>query len=134
MMHQTISIFLLAAVAVMVLPGCGNDLSGHEEVIESLIAQMDEMTTILEGITDVASVEAARTKLLAVSMKLNKLSEKKSSLSDLSKAEMKSLDERYEARVRKSMNAMLEQTRRIEMEPQVDEKLKEILSEVDTGS
>lgn len=134
MMHKVTIFFLLAAVTAMVLPGCGNDLSGHEEVFESLIAQMDEMTTILEGITDVASVEAARPKLLAVSMKLNKLSEKKSSLSDLSTAEMKSLDERYEARVRQSMNAMLEQTRRIEMDPQVDEKLKEILSEVDTGS
>jgi hypothetical protein len=104
---QTIKITLMACLTALFLASCGAD--SKEKVMDDAFSGMEEMVTILEGVSDKASAEKAKPKLEALATKMKKIDGRLEALGlkkeDLQK-EMES-DEKYKKKMETLMGKMM---------------------------
>jgi len=88
---------LLLPVLILVA-GCGPDLSSHEGIVVAQLDLMDEMVDILEGITDEASAKAVLSKIEALKERLEEIQKAGKEIGKPAKDEENRLEEKYKSR------------------------------------
>ena len=70
----------LLLLPVLLVAACGDDLSTHEGAINAQIGVLNEMTSVLKGVKDAKSAEAAKPKLEKLSKRMNEIQDAMSKL------------------------------------------------------
>jgi len=106
------------ALAALVVCGCESKPT-HESVMKESIDKMKEFASILEGVTDESSAQAAKPKLQAIGAEMKELKAKSEKLGKLPPDEEKRLKAKYEPQVKELMPKLMSQMMRIGMDPKL---------------
>jgi len=89
---------LLLLPTLLLIAGCGPDLSSHEGVLDARLDLLEEMVVILEGVTDVDTAKAARSKMEALKGRMEEIEKAAKEIGNPPKDEDKRLEEKYKSR------------------------------------
>jgi hypothetical protein len=95
--------------------------------MKEAIDKMKEVATILEGVTDESSAQAAKPKLQAVSAEMKAIKVKADKLGKPTPDEDKRLREKYEPQVKELMPKLMSQMMRIGMDPKLAPIIKDAM-------
>ena len=122
MKKQVKSIALV--LGALVLVGCGDS---HEAAMNDMIASMEKLNTILDGVQDEASAKAAKPKIEALSKQMDALGQRMEKLGEPSEAQQKELTAKFGKKMEKLGPKMIGNMMRISMNPQFAEHLQEAM-------
>lgn len=113
---QLNSILLISAILVG-STGCGGDT--HESLTTAAMDQMDAFAAVLEGVTDIDSANAAKSKIEAIGATLKDLQERGKKLPDPSEEEKERLNEMMKERQAAFTKRMMEAMGNLAMKPEL---------------
>ena len=114
---------ILLFVLVLIV-GCATDT--HESTIKEVISTLDEMTEIIEGVTDESSAEAAIGKLEKISKKMGDIKTRVEKLGDPDEATKKDIAE-YESKIEEALGRLMKVSMGMALKP-YGEKVMEAMS------
>jgi hypothetical protein len=123
---RLLCVLAVSTFVLCVSSGCDSKPT-HESVLKDSIAKLKEVATILEGVTDEASAQAAKPKLQAISTQLKELKTKMDQLPKPSADEEKRLKEKYEPQMKEMMPKLMAQMMRVAMDPKLGPIIKDSL-------
>ena len=91
-------------IVLVLIVGCARDT--HESTIIEMISTFDEMTEIIEGVTDESSADAAIVKLEKISKKMGDIKTRVEKLGDPDEATKKDLAE-YESKMKEALGRLM---------------------------
>jgi len=112
MMHRIPTLIVCA----LLFAACGGD--PHEKAANDALDAMEEIVTTLEGVTDKASAEAARSKLEKLQVEMKATTEKAKALGDLPPEKAAELAEKMGARSQELMQRMMAAMMKIQSNPE----------------
>ena len=113
---------ILLFVLVLIV-GCATDT--HESTIKEMISTFDEMTEIIEGITDESSADAAIGKLEKISKKMGDIKTRLDKLGDPDEATKKDIAE-YESKMKEALGRLMKVSMGMALKPYGEKVMKAI--------
>ena len=104
---------ILLFVLVLIV-GCATDT--HESSIKEMISAFDEMTAIIEGVTDESSADAAIGKLEIISKKMGNIKTRLEQLGDPDETTKKDIAE-YESKMKEALGRLMKVSMGINFKP-----------------
>lgn len=86
---------LAAALVALVCPACGSGVSSYEDGMEAQAEIMTEMVSVLEGVTDENSANAAATEIEALGDRLAEVSSQMREIPPPSMEEMQGIAQKF---------------------------------------
>ena len=111
-------------IVLVLIVGCTTDT--HESTIIEMISTFDEMTEIIEGVTDESSADAAIGKLEKISKKMGDIKTRGEKLGDPDEATKKDLAE-YESKMEEALGRLMKVSMGMAFKP-YGEKVMEAMS------
>jgi cytochrome c556 len=122
---------LFCALALVFLNGCGKP--SHESVMKDMISKMNELGTVLKGVTDEASAKAAGAKIKTISEDMKKIKAEADALPTPTAEEDKKLKEAHEKELTDAMGTMSTEMMRIMMDPKLSAPMTDAMKELRTS-
>ena len=98
---------LLLLPTLLLIAGCGPDLSSHEGLAVAHLDLREEIVEIFEGVTDVDSAKAVESKIAALKERVDEIEKAGKEIGKPSKAEQGRIDEKYKSRMLELQNRLM---------------------------
>ena len=108
-------------IVLVLIVGCTTDT--HESTILEIISTFDEMTEIIEGVTDESSADAAIGKLEKISKKMEDIKTRVEKLGDPDEATKKELAE-YESKMKEALGRLMKASMGMAFKPYGEKVMK----------
>ena len=108
-------------IVLVLIVGCTTDT--HESTLIEIISTFDEMTEIIEGVTDESSADAAIGKLEKTSKKMEDIKTRVEKLGDPDEATKKELAE-YESKMKEALGRLMKVSMGMALKPYGEKVMK----------
>jgi hypothetical protein len=127
---QTIKMTLMACLTALFLASCGAD--SKEKVMDDSIAGAEEMATILEGVSDKASAEKAKSKLEALVAKMDKIKTRLKALGLTEEDMQKEMqgNEKYKKKMEEIMGKLMGSMMKMAMNKEIKDVLEDTMKKL----
>lgn len=127
---QTIKMTLMACLTAFFLASC--DADSKEKVIDDSIAGLEEMATILEGVSDKASAEKAKLKLETLIAKMDKVETRSKALGITKEDIQKEIkgNEKYKKKMGAVMTKMMDSMKKMAMNKEIRDILEDAIKKL----
>jgi hypothetical protein len=123
---RTHAVFCALMVSALLLCG-GCNKPTHDSLMQDAIAKMKELNTVLAGITDEASANAAKPKLQAIDADMKKIKDQDDKLPKMTADEKKALETKYAKDMEAVSGDLFGNLMRIGMDPKLGPILKDAM-------
>jgi hypothetical protein len=120
----------LFAVVGLLLCSCGGKVDSYEEAMDAHLQIMDDMVSVLEGVTDQASAKAAQEDLAAIGQRARDLADQTKGLPQPDEAERKRMMDKGEARAQELQQQMMKQMMKLAQYPELQKAVSDAMSQM----
>ncbi len=115
-------------VTIALLAGCGGDT--HESVTAEMIAQMKQMTTVLEGVKDEASAKAAVPQLDAIATRMEEIEKRGKKLPELDAKQKEQMTKTFEKDLTEIETKLKPAVERVMTDPKIAKELEKPMGRI----
>ena len=102
----------------------------HEDVMDDMLATMDEISDVLAKVTDEASAKAAKPKLETLTARMQAIQKEANAMGKPDAATEEALQKKYEARLQQVMGRFMKEMMRVSQDPTISAELSDAMGKM----
>jgi hypothetical protein len=123
---RTVFIRGACAAALLVAGACSKGGGGYEGTMQKMLGQLNELSSVLEGVKDEASAKAAKPKLQKIGAEMQELKKQVDAMKKPTKEEEDALKKKYEPQMKDAVAKLMKESMRVAMVPGGADLMKEM--------